>query len=184
METIYCSNCNQILKEGEKFCTQCGTALTKKEVSISEPQQVDTAVNKKGISTRLTKMVIGVVVLVTLFFLGRILLEPSIPKEGVFSESAAVQEILGQWHDPSGAITGSKDDVIVMRKAGLTVVGRDANDKINITLTPVSLNTYYGEVYLLGKYGDFSVNYYKEENKLVFFSTFTKSSWFIIRKVI
>jgi hypothetical protein len=38
-------------------------------------------------------------------------------------------------------------------------------------------------VLLRGVKGDFELHFYEEENKLVFFSTLTKSSWYLIKKI-
>mgnify|MGYP007017069863 FL=1 len=40
---------------------------------------------------------------------------------------------------------------------------------------------YSGLVVLNGIDDDFNVHFYEEENKLVFFSTLTKSSWYLIK---
>jgi hypothetical protein len=173
----YCTHCGEQLKSGSKFCTQCGTAAKEDQKTETVQEANDVAKTRKASSPGPLKITLGIIVLILILFVAKSLLNPSSPEDGTFSELTAIKNIEGTWYDPSGALLGDKAAVIVLSKKGSAVVGSDANNKLAIILTPVSLNTYSGEVNLMGVDGYFDVSYYEDEAKLVFFSTLTKTSW-------
>ena len=175
----YCTHCGSQLRSGSKFCTQCGTAAKKDTKTETVQDTNEVAKTRKAAASGPLKITLGIIGLVLLFFVVKSFLNPSSPEDGSFSEFTALKNIEGVWHDPTGVLLGDKSAVIVMSKKRSAVVGSDANNKIAITLTPVSFNTYSGEVNLKGVDGYFDVSYYEDEAKLVFFSTLTKSSWYI-----
>ncbi len=169
----YCTNCNSTLKEGAKFCTKCGTPIQKmdiqheiveKEEKVNQPEPFHKQQKKVF---PLNKILLGIAVIMVLVFVGKSFL----PNDGQLSD------LVGEWHDPSGVLLGDSEAIITIRKKGDIVVGEDRNKTIYIQLIQTGNKNYSGLVVLNGIDGDFEVHYYEEEDKLVFFSTLTKTSW-------
>jgi len=183
METTYCSNCNTSLKEGAKFCTNCGTPVQKKatqdEVADNHKDQFQTHTLQPIIKKPfpLNKVLLGIGILVVLFFVGKYFISSSDISEPLFDIDEEVAKIEGKWHDPTGVILNDKTAVINFKSVGSLAKGEDENSTIYISMIPVDKNRYYATAILNGIEGEFDVTYYEEENKLVFFSTLTKTSW-------
>jgi hypothetical protein len=177
---IYCSNCKAPLKEEAKFCTQCGTTTHTKEGSNDSSEEViDQKEGSDGYSLKLFKLVLGFIAIMALFFIIKSFTTDISPVENSFSTAKEMSKLTGQWHDPTGVLLGDKEATIQMRKSWNSLVGADSKNDIDILLTPMGHNVYNGKVNLRGVDGYFDVSYYEQENKLVFFSTLTKSSWYL-----
>lgn len=174
---IYCNKCGNSIKPNSKFCTHCGTPNTIEETN----QKVENFEKPKKQSSIIKKTVISGIVIVVAFFLTKTF----IPEFDDFINSnvtsKSLTKLVGKWHDPTGQLLGDSQKTIVFRKMGDAVVGEDENKDIYIKLLHYSGNNYGGFVVLKGKDASFEVSYYKGEDKLVFFSTLTKSSWNIRR---
>lgn len=175
-----CPNCKAQLKPNAKFCTNCGTPV--KEVkhekkandSLSKLKE-----NTQKSSSKLSKTIIGLIAIIAIFFIVKFFITDFDVSKNSLSISKELSKIEGKWYDPTGVLLGDKNAIIVFRKKGDIVVGEDSKQLIYIQLITVSKNRYDGLVVLKGVDGSFDVQYYKEENKLVFINTLTKSSWFI-----
>lgn len=177
MNINYCTKCEESLKQDAKFCTNCGQPVHKIEQNNNVFEK-DKTINqssstKKGVkkSFPFKKVLLAVAILVFLIFMGK----------SFFSNTDQLSELVGEWHEPTGKLLGDKEAIIKFRKKGDIVVGEDLDKTLYIQLLPTRTNNYSGLVVLNGNDSDFLVDYYKEENKLVFFSTLTKTSWYLKR---
>ena len=175
-----CSNCKAPLKKDAKFCTQCGTYTHAKEGSkASSEELIDQKEGSDGYASKLFKMVLGFIAIMALFFIIKSFTTDISPVENSISTAKEMSKLTGLWHDPTGVLLGDREATIEMRKRENSLVGADSKNDIDIVLTPMSHNVFNGKVNLRGVDGYFDVSYYEQENKLVFFSTLTKSSWYI-----
>lgn len=176
----HCSNCNATLKEGAKFCTNCGEPIEDKVGSI-KPNDTFNEVKEdtpKSPSKR-TRIIVGLFAVVALFFIVRSLVTNIDISRNSISISKALNKIEGDWHDPSGELLGDTEAIITFRKRGDVVIGEDKNKTLYIQLLATGNKNFSGLVVLNGIDGDFEVHFFEEEDKLVFFSTLTKTSWHI-----
>jgi len=173
----YCEKCNTKIKPNSKFCTHCGTPITIKESN----QKVESYEKPKKPSSMIKKIVISGIVIVVAFFLAK----TYIPEFEDFVDSLSSQkeltQLVGKWQDPTGQFLQDAQNTIVFRKMGDALVGEDDNKEIYIKLLHYSKNTYGGSVIINRTAQSYEVSYYKKEDKLVFFSTRTKTSWYIRR---
>ena len=171
----HCPNCEAKITEETKFCTNCGTSLqinsTKNDIEKNDDVLIEKSLNQPNKGLRIAKVLIGIAVLAVLFFLGKTFL----PNDGQQTN------LVGEWYDPTGVLLGDKETVITFRTRGDIVVGEDKSKKVFIQLLPMGSKNYSGLVVLNKIDDDFNVHFYEEENKLVFFSTLTKSSWYLIK---
>ncbi|MBI9040600.1 zinc ribbon domain-containing protein [Lutibacter sp.] len=175
----YCSNCNTELKEETKFCTKCGISLIDNHTNNNDINLVEESLNQPNKGKRFSIALLVMVVLAILFFIGKFFMEDIVPSEQPFSIEEQLSKIEGEWHDPTGVILGNNDAIIEFNKKGDVVIGKDENNLFSAKITPFGANNYQAIVTLRGVEGDFELHFYEEENKLVFFSTLTKSSWYL-----
>jgi hypothetical protein len=71
--------------------------------------------------------------------------------------------------------------IVILKQKEDIVIGIDKDGFFDVQITPFGSNNYQAIVNLRGVKGDFELHFYEEENKLVFFSTLTKSSWYLIK---
>ena len=185
--SIYCSNCGAILTKGTKFCTNCGASMqiisSENEVEKNdEVNLVEDSLNQPNKGKRLLIALLVMVVLTIVFFIGKSFFKDVVPTEKPFSIEEQLGKLEGKWYDPTGVVIGDKDVVIDFNRKEDVVIGKDENALFKATITPFGANNYQAMVLLRGVKGDFELHFYEEENKLVFFSTLTKSSWYLIKK--
>lgn len=173
----YCQSCELELKNNAKFCTHCGAPITVEETN----QKVESYEKPKTPSSIIKKIVISGIVIVISFFLAKTYIPEFEDFVDSFSSQKELTQLVGEWHDPTGQLLGDNQKVIVFRKMGDAIVGEDKNNDIYIKLLHYSSNTFGGFVVLKGIDSSYDVSYYKNEEKLVFFSTLTKTSWTIRR---
>lgn len=174
----YCKKCGKPIQDEIKFCTHCGAPVAIKE-SQQKVERIDEKVKKP--SSMIKKVFIGGIAIVGLFFLAKTFVPEFDDFTNSYTASKALTRLVGKWHDPTGKLLGSSQTFIKFRKMGDALVGEDENKEIYIKLLHYSGNSYGGFVVLRGVDASFEVSYYNNEEKLVFFSTLTKSSWNIRR---
>jgi len=172
-----CQSCGIEIKPNAKFCTHCGAPITVEETN----QKVESYEKPKKTSSIFKKIVISGIVIVVAFFLAKTYIPEFEDFVDSYSSQKELTRIVGKWHDPTGQLLGDSQKTIVFRKMGDAVVGEDENKDIYIKLLHYSSNTFGGFVVLKGIDNSYDVSYYKNEEKLVFFSTLTKTSWTIWR---
>jgi predicted nucleic acid-binding Zn ribbon protein len=181
----HCTNCNAELKEGIKFCTVCGAPIPTSNNSNNNNKNdinlVEESLNQPNKGKRLFIALLVIVALASIFFIGKYFMKDVVPLEKPFSIEQQLSLIEGKWHDPTGILLGDRDAVIVLNKKGDKIIGNDKKDLFEAEITPFGANNYQAMVNLRGVKGDFELHFYEEENKLVFFSTLTKSSWYLIK---
>lgn len=187
MMSIYCSNCGAILTKGTKFCTNCGASMqiisSENEVEKNdEVNLVEDSLNQPNKGKRLLIALLVMVFLTIVFFIGKSFFKDVLPTEKPFSIEEQLGKLEGKWYDPTGVVLGDKDVIIDFNRKEDVVIGKDENGLFKATITPFGANNYQAMVLLRGVKGDFELHFYEEENKLVFFSTLTKSSWYLIKK--
>ena len=173
-----CSNCNATLKEGAKFCTNCGTPIKDKSITRTTDDTFQESKKDKPKSpSKGTKIIIGLIAVFALFFIMRSLVNNIDITRNSLSVSKALSKIEGNWHEPTGVLLGDKEAIITFRKRGDVVIGEDKNKTLFIQLYPLGNKNYNALVVLDSIDDDFDVHFYEEEEKLVFFNTLTKTSW-------
>jgi predicted nucleic acid-binding Zn ribbon protein len=183
----HCTNCGATITEETKFCTKCGNRVDEiinnhNDIEKNEEiNLVDESLNQPNKGLRISKVLIGIVILSVLFFIGKSFMKDVVPSEKPFSIEEQLSKIEGRWHDPTGIILSDKDAIIIFSKKRDIIIGSDKKDLFEAKITPFGANNYHAIVNLHGVEADFSVHFYEEENKLVFFSTLTKSSWYLIK---
>lgn len=184
METKYCSNCGAKVNEGASFCGKCNTPIENNNIQNDKTDDVliEESLNQPNKGLRIYKILAGILVLTVLFFIGKSFFLDSEFSEKPFSTTEQLKKLEGKWHDQTGIILGNKDALINLRKKGDVIIGKDEKKFIEIKLTPYGSNNYGGGVILHGEEDYFEVHFYEEENKLVFFSTLTKNSWYLKKK--
>lgn len=185
--SIICQNCGVKLPEESKFCTNCGASINdntpKNDIEKNEELNlVEESLNQPNKGKRLLIGLLGIVVLAILFFIGKSFFKDVLSSEKPFSVSEQLLKLEGEWYDPTGVILNDKDAIIVFSKKGELVIGKDKNGLFEAKITPFGANNYQAITNLHGVEGDFELHFYEEENKLVFFSTLTKSSWYLVRE--
>lgn len=181
METKYCSNCGAKVNEGASFCGKCNTPIENNNTQNDKTDDVliEESLSQPNKGLRISKILAGILVLTVLFFIGKSFFLDSEFSEKSFSTTEQLKKIEGKWHEPTGVMLGDKDAIIILRKRRDEVIGKDENNLKMIKLTPFGSNNYGGSVILGGVEDYFEVHFYEEENKLVFFSTLTKNSWYL-----
>ncbi len=172
----FCSNCGTTLKENAKFCPKCGKPVQKNNTRDTTVQ-THTLYPETRKSFPVNKALLAGSLLVVLLFAGIFYFNETMPNENAILNTEQLTNLEGNWHDPNGSLLGDKETVIVLKKKGELVVGSDSQKRINMTLTPMGSNNYGAMVTVRGVESDFEVHFYEEEDKLVFFSTLTKTSW-------
>ena len=172
----YCSNCGTTIKQGVKFCSKCGKPVQEIDQPATTYRTHTLYPNEKK-SFPLNKVLLGISILVVLLFASIYYFNEKMPDVNAISNSAQLSLLEGKWYDPTGVLLGDKEAVIVLKKKGAFVVGSDSENRIDVKLTPLGSNNYSAIVNLHGVESDFEVHFYEEEDKLVFFSTLTKTSW-------
>ncbi|MEX1381813.1 zinc-ribbon domain-containing protein [Lutibacter sp.] len=182
----HCPNCGEQIREETKFCTNCGASISNNSdqhinKKTYEVNLVEESLNQpnKGKRLFLALLVIGGIAI--LFFIGKSFLKDVDSIEKPFSPIEQLAKLEGTWYDPTGIILGEKEAVIVLTREDNIVVGKDENGLFETRITPFGSNNYQAMVNLRGVKGDFELHFYEEQNKLVFFSTLTKSSWYLIK---
>lgn len=128
---------------------------------------------------KVNKLLLLVSFLVTLLFVLNFIFFKNEISNKQFSVKEQLLKIEGEWHDPTAVILGDKEVIIEFNKKGDVVIGKDENGVFSAKITPFGANNYQAIVTLRGVEGDFELHFYEEDNKLVFFSTLTKSSWYL-----
>ncbi|WP_111706596.1 zinc-ribbon domain-containing protein [Lutibacter citreus] len=182
MESNNCPNCGTKIQGKTKFCTNCGASLKSSNnqnnaKKNAEVNLVEESLNQPNKGKRLSIAFLGIVVLTVLFFIGKSFLKDVDSSEKPFSPIEQLTKLEGKWYDPAGIILEEKEAVIILTRKDNIVVGKDENGLFEAKITPFGSNNYQAIVHLRGVKGDFALHFYEEENKLVFFSTLTKSSW-------
>jgi len=175
MDTTYCSNCNTQIKEGAKFCTKCGTPVKaiENEWATNKPpieEQKTTKNSKKMI------IIVASIAIIALIFIGRSFMSNN-TSGPLFDIDEEIGKIEGKWYDPNDLLLNEKNTTINFRISGAIAKGKDENNRINISLIPIDKNKYYATANLNDDETEFDATYYSEENKLVFVSKKTKTSW-------
>ena len=184
----HCSNCNATLKENTKFCTSCGSPIKE----VEQIRKVDTGLTElvedtPKSSSKEIKIIIGLFAVIALFFIGKNFISSG-GTSGPLSEDTSgplfdineeVGKIEGEWYDPSGSILKDKSAIINVRIIGAFAEGKDENNTIEISMIPINKNSYYTITNIDGIEGEFIATYYSEEEKIVFNSQITKTSWYI-----
>ena len=183
----YCKECGKPLKPNAKFCTNCGAAVsiekkiqnrqehvkTQAQLQVQKPTKKPT----KKPSSMIRKVLLSVVVIGAVLFLVKTFFPEFNDFINPFNSSKKLTVLVGKWHNPTGELLGNPQAIIRLRKQGDAVIGEDENKEIYIQILHYSDNQYSGFVNLRGKSDSFDVTYYKNEDKLLFFSTLTKTSW-------
>ena len=175
-----CINCSAPLKEGAKFCTNCGAPIEDNNGSI-KPNDTFNEVkeNKPKTPSKGTKILVGLLAVIALFFIVRSLVTNIDISRNSMSISKALNKIEGEWHDPSGVLLGDADAIITFRKQADVVIGEDKNKTLYIQLLAYGTNEYSGLVVLNGNDDNVIVNYYPDQNQLIFYSKLTEKTWYI-----
>jgi hypothetical protein len=175
----HCPNCGAKLVDNTKFCTQCGNSLKDNNVNKGQVNLVEESLNQPNKGKRLFIALLAILVLAIVIFIGKSFLNDMNPIEKPFSIEEQLSKIEGKWYDPTGVILGEKEAIIFFNKKGNIVIGKDEKGLFKANISPFGSNNYQAIVALRGVEGDFELHFYEEENKLVFFSTLTKSSWYL-----
>lgn len=175
-----CSNCNATLKAGAKFCTNCGTPVEDKHrrAKANEPVQ-KVEVNKPKSSSKTFKIVLGIMAVVVLGFVAKSYITDLDVSRNSYSISKTLNQFVGEWEAPAGSLLKDKEVIIKFRKRGDVLVGEDLEKRVYIQLLPYTSTNFSGLVVVDDIDDDFEVHFFEEEDKLVFFSTLTKTSWHI-----
>jgi len=173
----YCTNCGEQIKGDNKFCTNCGTPVQVVEKEWNTNMETE-AKKTKYLSKKMI-MIGGLITIIAIIFIGKNIFSDTNSSEPLFDIDEEVGKIEGDWYDPSGVILNDKTAIINFESVGSFAEGQDRNNIIKISMIPTNKNTYFAKVNLDGSEAEFDVTYYNEENKLVFFSTLTKTSWSI-----
>jgi predicted nucleic acid-binding Zn ribbon protein len=177
----HCPNCGEQISEETKFCTKCGASLNDNITNNDEVNLVEESLNQPNKGKRLVLALLVIGGIAILFFIGKSFLKGVDSIEKPFLPIEQLAKLEGTWHDPTGIILGEKEAVIVLTREDNIVVGKDENGLFETRITPFGSNNYQAMVNIRGVKGDFELHFYQEENKLVFFSTLTKSSWYLIK---
>lgn len=178
----YCSNCNATLKESAKFCTNCGMPNEDKSAASTTNDTFQQLEGDKPTSpSKGTKIIVGLIAVVALFFIVRSLVTNIDISRNSLSVSKALTKIEGDWHDPTGALLGDKDAIITFRKRAEDIIGEDTNKTLYIALLAYSTNTYGGLVAINDDNENYTVQYDQDEEKLLFLGNLTKREWYIQR---
>ena len=177
----HCPNCREQISVETKFCTNCGISLNDNNTNNEEVNLVEESLNQPNKGKRLFIALLVLVVLAIVFFIGKSFLEDVDSTEKSFSPIEQLAKLEGRWHDPTGVVLGDKEVVVLFKEKGEVVIGKDENGLFEAKITPFGSNNYQAIVKLRGVEGDFELHFYEEEKKLVFFSTLTKSSWYLIK---
>jgi hypothetical protein len=177
----YCSNCGTEINEGVRFCSECGASVENNNIqnNIDDDILIEKSLNQPNKGLRISKVLIGIVVLTMLFFIGKSFFLSYDSSEKSFSNTEQLTKLAGKWHDPTAILLGDKDAVIILKRKGEIITGKDKKGLFEVQITPFGSNNYQAIVKAQNGESDFSVHFYEEENKLVFFSTLTKSSWYL-----
>jgi len=173
----YCQSCGLEIKHKAKFCTHCGAPITVEETE----QKIESYKKPNKPSSKIKKLLISGIVLVVLFFAAKSYIPEFEDFVDSFSSQKELTQLVGKWQDPTGKLLKDSQNSIIFRKMGDALVGEDDNKEIYIKLLHYSKNTYGGSVIIDRAAQSYEVSYYKKEDKLVFFSTRTKTSWYIRR---
>ncbi|SFS60302.1 zinc-ribbon domain-containing protein [Lutibacter maritimus] len=184
--SIYCPNCGAILTKGTKFCTNCGASMqvisSENDVKKNnEVNLVEESLNQPNKGKRLLIALLVMVVLTIVFFIGKSFFKDVVPTEKPFSVEEQLGKLEGKWYDPTDAVLGDKDVIINFNRKEDVVIAKDEKGLFEAKITPFGANNYQAITKLQGVEGDFELHFYEEEDKLVFFSTLTKSSWYLIK---
>jgi len=169
------------MNEGASFCSKCDTPTENNSLqnNIDDETLIKKSLNQPNKGLRIFKILSGILVLAVLFFIGKSFFLGSESSEKTFSTKEQLLKLEGKWHYPSGIMLGDKNVHIFLRKKGDEIVCKDKKKLVEMKLTSFGSNNYGGIVILQGEEDYFEVHFYEEENKLVFFSTLTKSSWYL-----
>lgn len=178
----HCSNCNATLKQGARFCTNCGHPVHKTNIDKTETTRYDEPISKKAnpkSSSKTLKIVLSIIAIVVLGFVVKSYITDLDVSRNSYSISKALTPLVGEWQAPVGSLLKDNEVMIEFRKRGDVLVGEDSAKRVYIQLFPYSSTDFNGLVVVDDIDGDYEVHFYKEEDKLVFFSTLTKTSWHI-----
>lgn len=182
----HCPNCGTKISEEAKLCPNCGASLevtnNKNDIKNNDAINiVEESLNQPNKGKRLFIALLVMVVLAIVFFIGKSFLKDVDSIEKPFSPIEQLAKLEGTWHDPTGVVLGDKEAVVLFKEKGDVVIGKDEEGLFEAKITPFGSNNYQAIVTLRGVEGDFELHFYEEENKLVFFSTLTKSSWYLLK---
>lgn len=177
---VNCLNCNAPLKEGSKFCTNCGAPLEGQDrrVEVNKtPHQAE--VNKTKPWSKLTKIIFGLLAVISLFFIIRSIVTNLDITRNSMSISKELSKIEGEWYDPTGTLLKNENAIISFRKKGGKIVGEDINKTLYIGLLAYRVNEYSGLVAIGDDSENYSVQYDPHKGKLFFVGDRTKKEWYL-----
>jgi len=85
--------------------------------------------------------------------------------------------ISGKWIAIQGTILDDKQVTITFEENDDLIIGKNSDKSVVIKLISSGNKTYDGFVITKGEEQDYLVHNLEDKNKLVFFSTLTKTSW-------
>lgn len=177
---LNCKNCKAIIKEGSKFCTNCGTPV---EDHNQRAKLNDTSphleAKKSKSPSMLTKIIFWILTIVALFFIVKSIVTNLKVSRNSLSVAYELSKIEGEWYDPSGVLLGSEDDIITFTKKGEKIVGEDSNKKLYIGLLVYRTNEYGGLVAVGDDNENYSVKYDHFKSKLFFVGDRSGKQWYL-----
>ena len=175
-----CSNCNATLKVGAKFCTNCGAPIEDKDRPAKANDTVHKveAIKPKS-SSKTLKIFLSIIAIVVLGFVVKSYITDLDVSRNPYSISKTLNQLVGEWQAPAGSLFKDNEVIIKFRKRGDVLVGEDSAKRVYIQLLPIGSKNFSGLVVVDDIDDDFEVHFFEEEDKLVFFSTLTKTSWHI-----
>lgn len=79
---MICKNCGNQIKEGNNFCTKCGTKIEKEKIIINEEKR---EVKKEDLKlSKKEKIVLAIIILFTIIFMIYLLIRQGVIKIGGF----------------------------------------------------------------------------------------------------
>jgi hypothetical protein len=142
---------------------------------------VEKSLNQPNKNKRLFIALLIMAILTIVFYITKSFFIETETFESPFSIEEQLSKLEGKWHDPTGVILGDEKTIVILKQKEDIVIGIDKDGFFDVQITPFGSNNYQAIVNLRGVKGDFELHFYEEENKLVFFSTLTKSSWYLIK---
>jgi predicted nucleic acid-binding Zn ribbon protein len=138
METKYCLKCGTKINEGVRFCNKCGTPIENNNLQndIDDEILIEESLNQPNKGLRISKILIGILVLTMLFFIGKSFFLSYDSSEKSFSNTEQQTKLAGKWHDPTAILLGDKDAVIILKRKGEIITGKDKKGLFEVQITP------------------------------------------------